>query len=83
MLKEEYDKIKCDRCGVTVGLYQYDDGMWRCPSCIWKECRDLIEAANKLLNTEDYKLTKGSQMSVAIVSRSDMDKLSEAVKRID
>ena len=91
MLKEEYDKIKCDRCSVVVGLYQYDDGLWRCPSCIWKELRDLIQAANKLLDTKDYKspesylntLHQNHTTSIAIVSRKDMDKLSEAVRKVD
>lgn len=37
---------KCDRCGVTVGLYHVppdspnEDAWpwpWRCPECVWKE----------------------------------------------
>lgn len=43
MRKEDADKIKCDRCGGVIGLFQHDHG-WRCPRCIWNEREIMLEA---------------------------------------
>ncbi len=49
MTPEEVKKIKCDRCGVIVGLYRHSKG-WRCPQCIWNERENLIEWSKIILN---------------------------------
>lgn len=50
MLSEEVKRIKCDRCGVTIGLYTHDTG-YRCPDCIWKEKEKLRICAERLSRT--------------------------------
>lgn len=73
MTSEEAKKIKCDRCGVTVGLYRHNKG-WRCPQCIWNERENLIEWAKNLLKT--YRsITK-------TVSYKSVRALNEVVKEV-
>ncbi len=49
MRSEDAKKMKCDQCGVVVGLYQHDTG-YRCPECIWKEKERLDKEVTRLLN---------------------------------
>jgi ribosomal protein S27AE len=77
MKPEDVKKIKCDRCGVVVGLYQHNKG-WRCPPCIWNERKNLIKWSKSLLSASDYVNGEGK---VVKVGRMGMNALKLAVEK--
>jgi len=50
MTPEEAKSIKCDRCGVTVGLHRHEHG-WRCPTCIWNELAEINKTVYAMIST--------------------------------
>lgn len=81
MNPEEANKIKCDRCGVTAGLYRHSVG-WRCPGCIWSERENLITWTKRLLATIDYNKTYGHDGRTVEVNRKGVIALSDVVKEV-
>lgn len=81
MKKEDVGKIKCDRCGVVVGLYRHESGL-RCPECIWKERENLISSAINLIDASEHdKCGHGYKKTVFATDLSDLkDAVDEAIK---
>lgn len=78
---EDVKKIKCDRCGVVVGLHIHSKG-YRCPLCIWNELENLIEWAKILLSAPDYQSILDKHKQTVVVSRKNMDALAEVIKEV-
>ncbi len=71
---------KCDRCSVVVGLYQHNEGKWRCPACIWDERTELIEEVLHLLDIIRFSPLDDE---IPIINRNDIRNLQKIIDKIN
>ena len=43
MTSEELKRVRCDRCGTLVSMYEWQPAKWRCPTCTWEDHMELLK----------------------------------------
>lgn len=81
MTPEDAAKIKCDRCGVTIGLYRHSID-WRCPECIWKELQQLILQAKKVIISEEFSKQEYVRFGTTTVEKNYLTDLDDMINKI-